>query len=136
MASVASRAVITTCPVYVPWARPVVLMFTVTVNGVVQRLQLPGVETDSQLPPAPVPVLTVNWMLVAVLVISKVCGTGFVPAVAVAKVRVGRWMKTAGATWTLTGTVTLLPGGLNTSSPVKIPEPAPDPAGHWPRPPP
>src|SRR4051794_39400349 len=96
-------------------------MFTVTVNGVVQRPQPPGVETDNQLPPAPVPVLTVNWILVAVLVISNVCGAGFVPAVAVAKVRVGRWMKTAGSTWTLTGTVTLLPVVSNTSSPVKTP---------------
>ena len=73
-------------------------MFTVSVAGVVQRLQFTGVAMDSQLPPAPVIGLTVNRMLVPVLVISRLCGGGFVLGVSVAKLRACRWTKTEGST--------------------------------------
>ena len=77
-----SRAVKTTCPVYVPMARvgPATTL-TLKFSGVlhsVQPLKL-ALSTVNQGPPVDVEELTLIWKLVPVLAAVRICGNGFAP---------------------------------------------------------
>jgi hypothetical protein len=65
--------------------------------------------------------LTVKLKEMPVLAMVKVCGSGFGPPNALAKLMAFTWRKTLSPTTTLTGTLTLLPADRNTSSPLNVP---------------
>src|ERR1700685_735024 len=95
-------------------------MDAVTLPGVAVQHPAPGV-TESQAPPFPVAEATVKEIAVPVLETFTICGEGLAPPNVLENVKEPASTKMFVPTTTLTGTVTVPPALLKTSSPTKVP---------------